>query len=184
MILNNHLSTNNICHAFVFYWSAILVQIFHYNSSVCNIDNVLFKKYGWQGGWQNFAIPQNFFYDWHCLHVNIFCQSSKWNEVLWQTSKFDSCTFKHYISYQCCNAFRSFWLIVIFISEPTNMLDMKAVIWLENYLQVCRTFLENLDSEHPKLIWRMLQVNKGDQNEWRHTIVRMFLAYVWWEAIL
>lgn len=26
----------------------------------------------------------------------------------------------------------------ISFSEPTNMLDMKAIIWLENYLQVSR----------------------------------------------
>ena len=26
--------------------------------------------------------------------------------------------------------------VLFLFSEPTNMLDMKAIIWLENYLQV------------------------------------------------
>jgi len=31
---------------------------------------------------------------------------------------------------------RKITLIYIYFPEPTNMLDMKAIIWLENYLQV------------------------------------------------
>lgn len=31
--------------------------------------------------------------------------------------------------------------ITICVSEPTNMLDVRAILWLENYLQVAATVL-------------------------------------------
>ena len=34
---------------------------------------------------------------------------------------------------------RVIWIVNIFI-EPTNMLDLRAIVWLENYLQVGHLF--------------------------------------------
>ena len=42
----------------------------------------------------------------------------------------------HWPEYSSC-------MPLLSISEPTNMLDMKAIIWLENYLQVNVFFIES-----------------------------------------
>ncbi len=53
--------------------------------------------------------------------------------------------------------FRS-WIVlwnynpVNLISEPTNMLDMKAIIWLENYLQVGCLFIPFVAYFKPKSV--------------------------------